>query len=115
MTHAALYRRIAGLVIDGCVRDASAIEQRMFPVFSRGVCIRGTAKRGGGGINLPIAIGEVSIAPGDLVIGDRDGVVVIPRAEIGRVLEEAEKRVKKENWVESQLAAGRTTLDIYGW
>ena len=115
MTHAAMHCKIAGLVIEGCVRDASIIEQMRFPVFSRGVCIRGTAKRGGGAINQMIAIGTVRIHPGDLVVGDRDGVVVIPRLELAGVLARAEQREQKEDRVKNQLASGRTTLDIYGW
>jgi len=115
MTQAALHRKIAGLVIDGCVRDSDAIEETGFPVFARGLCIRGTAKRGKGRINRPITIGEVSIMPGDLVVGDRDGVVVIPQPEILQILAEAEKRDQKESWVKDELAAGKTTLEIYGW
>lgn len=115
MTHAALHRKVAGLVIDGCVRDADAIEQMGFPVFSRGLCIRGTAKRGGGLLNKAITIGEVRIVPGDLVVGDRDGVVIVSHSEIAYVLTEAEKRRRKENWVKNQLASGRTTLEIYEW
>lgn len=115
MTHAALHRQIAGLVMDGCVRDAEVIEQMGFPVFARGLCIRGTAKRGGGLLNRPITIGEVVIQPGDLVVGDRDGVVVIAQLEIKHVLAQAERRMQKEKWVKSQLAAGKTTLEIYEW
>lgn len=115
MTQAALHRKIAGVVIDGCVRDSDAIEETGFPVFARGLCIRGTAKRGEGHLNRPITIGEVSILPGDLVVGDRDGVVVIPQPEILPVLAAAEKRDQKERWVKDELAAGKTTLEIYGW
>lgn len=115
MTHAAVHRKIAGLVIDGCVRDAAIIERMGFPVFSRGICIRGTAKHGDGSINRPITIGAVRIRPGDLVVGDRDGVVVIPRSELPVVLTHAEEREQKERRVKSQLASGRTTLEIYGW
>ncbi len=115
MTHAALCRKLAGLVIDGCVRDADAIDQMRFPVFSRGLCMRGTSKRGGGSINNTISIGEVRISPGDLVVGDRDGVVIVPNSELLHVLTEAGKRIQKENWVKDQLTMGRTTLDIYEW
>lgn len=115
MTVAARQRGIAGLVIDGCVRDAALIEEMGFPVFSRGLSIRGTDKRGGGGINSAITVGEVTIRPMDLVVGDRDGVVVIPRQEIASTLEAAQKREEKEDRVKEELAAGKSTLDIYGW
>jgi 4-hydroxy-4-methyl-2-oxoglutarate aldolase len=78
MTRAALERRLGGLVIDGCVRDWEKIARTKFPVFSRGLCIRGTTKdqRGSGSVNKAIRIGEVTIAAGDLVVGDADGVAV---------------------------------------
>lgn len=115
MTCAALHRKIAGLVIDGCVRDSEAIAGMEFPVFSRGLCIHGTAKREKGLINSPIMIGEVCVRPGDLVVGDKDGVVVIPQPEVLQVFGAAEKRKQKEDGVKEQLAAGKTTLEIYGW
>ncbi|HWP35179.1 MAG TPA: 4-carboxy-4-hydroxy-2-oxoadipate aldolase/oxaloacetate decarboxylase [Thermodesulfobacteriota bacterium] len=115
MTCAARPRGVAGLVIDGCVRDGALIAEMGFPVFARGLAIRGTAKAGGGRIGEPIAIGGVVVAAGDLVVGDGDGVVVVPRAELARVLDEADRREEKERRVKAALAAGRTTLDIYGW
>lgn len=115
MTFAAGQRRIGGLVIDGCVRDADLIAQMAFPVFSRGLSIRGTDKKGGGRINAAVAVGEVTVHPGDLVVGDRDGVVVIPRQDVASVLEEARKREAKEDQVKRDLAAGKSTLEIYGW
>ena len=115
MTQAALERGLGGLVIDGCVRDADDIEHSGFSVFARGLCIRGTSKHAGGFINRPIKIGEVTITPGDIVAGDRDGVVVIPRLEIDRVIAVAEQREQREHQIRRELAAGKTTLEIYGW
>ncbi|HYY24640.1 MAG TPA: 4-carboxy-4-hydroxy-2-oxoadipate aldolase/oxaloacetate decarboxylase [Candidatus Udaeobacter sp.] len=115
MTVAAQQRKIAGLVIDGCVRDADLIEKLGFPVFSRGLSIRGTDKKGGGHINSPIVIGDVTVHPGDLVVGDRDGVVVIPSEEIHSTLEASQKREAKEDQIMKELAAGKSTLEIYGW
>ncbi len=115
MTHAALERRLAGLVIDGCVRDADDVERAGFSVFARGLCVRSTSKHGGGFINRPIKIGEVTIAPGDIVVGDRDGVVVIPQLEVDRVIAAAEQREQCEQQIRKELAAGKTTLEIYGW
>lgn len=115
MTEAAICRGLQGLVIDGCVRDALDIQASGFPVFARGLCIRGTGKAGGGHINEPIKIGDVRIEPGDLIVGDCDGVVVIPAARVDEVLENAQKREAHENDVREQLRKGRTTLEIYGW
>lgn len=115
MTHAAKYRKIQGLIINGCVRDSKEIIESEFPVFSRGICIKGTTKHGGGSINVPITIGDTVISPGDLVVGDGDGVVVLPRLEIGNILKKAEKRESQENLIIQQLNSGKTTMEIYGW
>ena len=115
MTVAAQQRKIAGLVIDGCVRDADLIEKLGFPVFSRGLSIRGTDKKGGGHINSPIVIGDVTVHPGDLVVGDRDGVVVIPPEEVHSTLDASQKREAKEDQIMKEIAAGKSTLEIYGW
>lgn len=115
MTVAAQERKIAGLVIDGCVRDADLIEQLGFPVFARGLSIRGTDKRGGGTINQPIKIGDIAITAGDLIVGDRDGLVVVPAAEINSALEAAQKREDKEDQIKKELREGKRTLEIYGW
>jgi 4-hydroxy-4-methyl-2-oxoglutarate aldolase len=115
MTQAARARKLGGLVIDGCVRDLREITASRFPLFARGACIRGTGKRGGGRLNHPLTIGDTRIEPGDLVVGDRDGVVVIPRARAEQVIEVAARRVKHETEMKRELAAGATTLALHGW
>lgn len=115
MTHAAKQRKIQGLIINGCVRDSKEIIDSEFPVFSRGICIRGTTKHGGGSINHLITIGDTVISPGDLVVGDGDGVVVLPRLEVGNILKSAEKREGQESLIIQQLTSGKTTMEIYGW
>jgi 4-hydroxy-4-methyl-2-oxoglutarate aldolase len=113
MTFAAQQRGVAGLVIDGCVRDGALIQKMRFPVFGRGLSIRGTTKDGEGSINFWLRIGDVVINPGDLIFGDGDGVVVVPQKEVVRVLQEAEKREEKEKEIKKELAAGKSTLDYY--
>jgi 4-hydroxy-4-methyl-2-oxoglutarate aldolase len=117
MTVAALEREIAGLVIDGCVRDSEAIARLHFPVFARGLSIRGTEKDAAalGSLRKPITLGDATVHPGDLVVGDADGVVVIPRASVTEVLEKARDREKREVEVVERLRRGETTLEIYGW
>ncbi len=115
MTHAAKQRKIQGLIINGCVRDSKEIIDSGFPVFSRGICIKGTTKHGGGSINHPITIGETFISPGDIVVGDRDGVVVLPGLEIENILKTAKKRESQERLIIQQLTEGKTTMEIYGW
>jgi 4-hydroxy-4-methyl-2-oxoglutarate aldolase len=112
---AAIEQGIAGLVIDACVRDADLIEALGFPVFSRGLCIRGTTKYGKGTLNEPIIIGDVMIHAGDIVIGDRDGVVVIPANRALEAVEKSKMREEKEAKTLEQLRSGKTTLEIYGW
>jgi 4-hydroxy-4-methyl-2-oxoglutarate aldolase len=115
MAVASQVRGIAGLVIDGCVRDAEPITALGFPVFSRGLCIHGTTKFGKGTLNEPITIGQVTIQPGDIVVGDRDGVVIVPKGKTAEAIEKARAREEKEARVMERLRNGETTLEIYGW
>ena len=117
MTVAAQARGVVGLVIDGCIRDAEQIGGLGFPVCSRGLCIRGTGKDAEppGSLNEPITIGDVTISPGDLVVGDGDGVVAIPADRVEEVLEKSRERIDKEAAIMERLRQGETTLDIYGW
>jgi 4-hydroxy-4-methyl-2-oxoglutarate aldolase len=117
MTTAARERGLGGLVIDGCVRDADLLEEIGFPVFARGLCIRGTGKDFGarGWINFPVLFGDLTVAAGDLVVGDRDGVVVVPRARADEVVSAAEQREAKEAQLLQRIAAGERTLEIYNF
>ena len=115
MSLGAKTKGINGLVIDGCVRDADDIETMGFPVFSRGLCILGTSNHGDGFLNEPIIIGGVLINPGDIIIGDRDGVVVVPKNRITEAIEKSAAREAKEENVRRQLRDGKTSLQIYGW
>ena len=115
MSLGAKTKGINGLVIDGCVRDADDIEAMDFPVFSRGLCILGTSNHGDGFLNEPIVIGDVLINPGDIIIGDRDGVVVVPQNRIEEAIEKSTAREVKEENVRKQLREGKTSLQIYGW
>ena len=116
MTNAALLRGLGGLVIDGGVRDGDALRALGFPVFSRGLCIRGTAKDKGarGFVNAPLLIADVVVEPGDLVVGDGDGVVVVARARAAEVVAAASARDAREREILERLRAGETTLEIYG-
>ena len=83
---------ISGMVIDGLVRDKAGIIELGLPVFSRGFMQRGPMKKGPGAINIPMICGGIKVNPGDLVVGDGDGVTVVPRDVITAVLEKAEKK-----------------------
>jgi 4-hydroxy-4-methyl-2-oxoglutarate aldolase len=115
MTLAAQERGIAGLIIDGSVRDSNPIRELRFPVFSKGVCIKGTTKETPGAVNAPIQIGGISIQPGDAVLGDADGVVVVAARDLPEVLEKCRLRKEKEEKIRGELKKGKTTLELYGF
>jgi 4-hydroxy-4-methyl-2-oxoglutarate aldolase len=117
MATMAKVRGLAGLVIDACVRDGVLLGEIGFPVFARGLCIQGTGKDFGaiGWINHPITMGNVVVDAGDLVVGDFDGVVAIPRARAADVIAAAEKREAEEAAILRRLEAGEGTLTVYGW
>lgn len=115
LTSGAMKKGVVGLVIDGCVRDADEIEELKFPLFSRGFCIKGTTKDPEGTLDETITIGETSVNPGDIIVGDRDGVVVIPKDRLKEAIEKSKAREEKEAIVRAQLNEGKTSLQIYGW
>ncbi|CAN7749555.1 4-carboxy-4-hydroxy-2-oxoadipate aldolase/oxaloacetate decarboxylase [Cupriavidus necator] len=117
MTTAAKVKQLGGLVIDGCVRDGVLLEEIGFPVFARGLCIRGTGKDYGaiGWLNAPVLIGGTRVEAGDLVVGDRDGVVVVPHARAGAVVDKARDREATEAAILKRVEAGETTMRIYGF
>lgn len=108
-------RGAAGLVVSGSVRDSEALVRMEFPVFSAGVSVFGTSKATAGTINHPVIVGGVMVKPGDVVLGDRDGVVVIPFEEAEPTLEAAQHRRTQEAQVMARLQAGESLFDIYGY
>ncbi|MEK9832261.1 MAG: RraA family protein [Rhodospirillaceae bacterium] len=118
MCTSAMGLKLGGLVIDGCVRDGAELAEMGWPVFSRGLAMRGTLKDLNGDlyINERIAIGEAIIEPGDLVVGDTDGVVVIPKAMAADVIEAGIAREANEAATMEKLRDGSTTLvKMRGW
>ena len=89
-------RGVSGLIIDGCIRDIEAVREMNFPVFATGINPNGPVKEGGGEINFPIMCGGIAVNPGDIVIGDQDGVVVVNPADAPVVLEKAKAQNAKE-------------------
>ncbi len=114
MTAAAKARGISGLVIYGSIRDSAELAKGNFPIFCAGVCIRGTTKTKRAPINVPVMIGDVTVAPGDLVVGDDDGVVIVPVAQSKSAAWAAAEREASEEAICERLEAGELTLDIYG-
>lgn len=112
MSTSAVSRKIVGLVIDGCIRDSEEILEMGFPVFCRGTCIRGTTKKNPGLINHPLTFGDILINPGDLILGDGDGLVAIPQSAIPKVLEASNKRIENEIDKEAKLKKGITSVEL---
>ncbi|MDI7258966.1 MAG: 4-carboxy-4-hydroxy-2-oxoadipate aldolase/oxaloacetate decarboxylase [Thermodesulfobacteriota bacterium] len=112
MATSAMAKKIGGLAIDGTLRDSAEIIQMGFPVFCRGFCIQGTTKTVLGLINHPILFGGVLVHPGDLILGDDDGMVVVPRNECEEVLEKSVKRIENEKKKMAQLEAGISSVKL---
>jgi 4-hydroxy-4-methyl-2-oxoglutarate aldolase len=100
------------LAIDGCIRDSAEIIKMGFPIFCRGFSIRGTTKTVLGSINHPTLFGGVLVQPGDLILGDDDGVVVVERMECEAVLEKSIKRIEAERLKSEKLKAGVTSVEL---
>lgn len=114
LTRAALAQGIAGLVIDGAVRDSREIIDLGLPCFARAVVPRGPHKGFGGTIDGPITCGGVALSPGDLVIGDADGVAVVPFASVARTLRAVREIVAKEERALASLQQGGSLAEVYG-
>jgi 4-hydroxy-4-methyl-2-oxoglutarate aldolase len=112
MATSALAKKIEGLAIDGSIRDSAEIVKMGFPIFCRGFCIRGTTKTVLGLINHPILFGGVLVHPGDLILGDDDGMVVVERVECESVLEKSIQRVEAEKTKAAKLRAGISSVEL---
>jgi 4-hydroxy-4-methyl-2-oxoglutarate aldolase len=101
-------------VIDGGVRDRDEMRDRGFPVFSRNDTVRGTRKLFPGALGVDVRLGGVPVSTGDLVVGDADGLVILPAARMHAVLDRADARVAHEATILDRLRGGASTLELYG-
>ena len=115
LMEAAKARGVAGLVTNGSVRDTDELIDGRFPVFSKGISIKGTAKNTGARIGEPLVFEGVSVEPGDLVRADADGIVFVERQSAAAVLEKSRARIAKEDDFTRRIRNGETTLDLYGF
>ena len=105
-------KKVAGIVIDGPIRDIDEIGQWDFPVYATGTTPGGPYKEGPGEINVPISCGEISVNPGDIILADPDGVIVIPRKDAPQILEDAKKFQAAD---ESKLEAAKNGTANRAW
>ena len=115
MTEAARALRLAGVVLDGTTRDRARIAELNFPTFARGSTPRGPQKGSLGEIDAPVAISGVVVHPGDLVLGDDDGVTVVPLSKLEATLSELRRLEEREAEILREIAAGRLTTEIFGF
>ena len=114
MTQQALQIGLAGLVINGAVRDAATIVEMGFPVFCRGLSIKSTGKNQRGQVNVPVCIGDVQINPGDIIVGDRDGLVIVRQDEVDEAIRNSLARIEKEKMFREKIKNGVMTTELLG-
>jgi 4-hydroxy-4-methyl-2-oxoglutarate aldolase len=114
LTTGAQSRGLAGLVIDGGVRDRTALEAHRFPVFAVMIALQGATKELPGTAGLPVEAGGVAVAAGDWVVGDADGVVVVPASRLDGCIAAGSARAAKEDGYFTALRSGRTTVELLG-
>jgi len=106
-------RGVKGLIIDAGARDAKSLREMGFPVWSKAISAKGTVKASLGAVNVPVVCAGVNVIPGDAVIADDDGVVVVRPKDVADVVAKGEKRQADEEGKRKQLAAGQLGLDMY--
>ena len=107
-------RGLAGLVIDGGVRDVAALEQLRFPVFSERIALPGASKEAPGEVGTTITVGEQPVSPGDWVVADVDGVVVLDGDRVEEIVTAGKARAAREAELFERLRQGETTIDLFG-
>jgi 4-hydroxy-4-methyl-2-oxoglutarate aldolase len=105
---------VAGVVIDAGVRDVADLTEMKFPVWARAICAHGTVKETAGSVNVDVVCAGAVVHPGDIIIGDLDGIVVVPREQAAEVARLGGERLAKEQRSRERLSSGELGIDIYG-
>lgn len=105
-------RGVRGLILDAGCRDVDELEEMGFPVWSRSIHAHGTVKETLGDVNVPVSCGDTLVSPGDVIVADNDGVVVVPRLKAGEVAAASQARLDKEEASRKRYQAGELALDI---
>ena len=110
----ALRLRLAGIVVDGCIRDLDALRAMHSPVWATRIDPSSPRKEGRGLVNAPVVCAGVRVEPGDLVVADGDGVIVVPRADAAAIVARAVERTRREGRERADIDAGGTPWDLHG-